>query len=129
MTYIWLHPLGIPRGEGLCEFAADVVLFVDDIRKGSTKAVYCILPDGILNMKVVGCHIHLCVSHNALDGLKIHSEALELADISVATAVRREDTHALYRGEGGLELISKIRRVTGSVDFTDFPDVFSIGIA
>ena len=45
------------------------IIFIPHQRKSSGKFLNCRLPLRFLKVKIMGCHIDICVSHHALNRL------------------------------------------------------------
>ena len=83
----------------------------------------------ILHMQIVFCHVHIGMTHDALDGSEINAQGLHLRYISMAAAVGRQYPNFFHVFQGLLELVPEVGRVTGHSGLLyRLPDEFVVGI-
>ena len=90
--------------------------------KGFAEPIDGIQSDGFLYVEVMLCHIHIGVTHNALDGGEIHTQCLHLRDVSMAAGVRREGWNFRDGFQCLAELIAEVRGIAGIVLLPFLPD-------
>ena len=98
------------------------------VRRVKSLRKFCnrFLPDRLLNMQIMLCHIHICVTHNALDSRKVNTKRLHLRHIGVSAAMRCQHTNSFDVLQSSVKQITKVRRVTRTIRLLLFPDVFLI---
>ena len=90
--------------------------------KGCCELAYCLLTDRILDVEIVLGHVDVGVADDTLNGGKINTQRLQLADIGVPTAVGCQDTYPFNFTNGSLELVPEVGWVTGLIFFACLPD-------
>ena len=83
----------------------------------------------ILNVQIMLSHVHICMTHDALNGSKVNTQGLHLADIGMSTGVGAEVSYPFNCFQGLLVLRTEIRRITGFPLNASFPDIHKVCIS
>ena len=66
-------------------------------------------------MKIMLCHINICVTHNILDGLNVHTQCLHLGNKGMPAAMWRQHADTINLLQRLFELVSEVGRIAGLI--------------
>ena len=75
------------------------------------------LPDRILHMQIVFCHIHIGMTYDTLNGSQVNAQGLHLRYVCMAAAVGRQHPDFFHVFQSLFELVPEVGRIAGHSGF------------
>src|SRR5699024_1718686 len=94
--------------------------------KRLAKFFDCSLPDRVLHMQIMLCHIYISMAYDTLDRGKVNSQCLHLGNIGVSAAMGCQHPNAFYLCKRFLKLLPEVGGITRHIYYSNFPNKFRV---